>query len=191
MSLLQVPAQAVLPCVEAKRGQSCGSFMRAPFLLCLVLVGVVTAVGCKASTDANTSCVLVKGLPDGGTATLTNRDLTMFMGANHDFISFGSTECDDQICVRDSQFQDDGGLEQPAHGYCSHPCISGQNCPSQDSSLDKKVATKLTCRALLLDSATLAAICAGDAGMEECIRNFGGNTTPFFCARGTSPDAGN
>ncbi len=197
--------------------------MRSRSLFVLPLLSLLSVLpGCKAATDANTPCFLVGGLPDGGRKGLTEFDLSTHQGQNHDFISFGSVECDDQICVRDSAYSVDGGLgsgttcstdndcrstneicsasgsgNPPAHrcspaapGYCSHPCIAGQTCPSGDSSLDDNITTQHTCRALLLDQDTLAQICAGDGGTADCVKYFGGNTTPFFCARGATPDGG-
>lgn len=195
-------------------------------LVAVALVSLVT--GCRPATDANTPCFLVAANDDGGRKGLTEADLKSLNGMNHDFISFGSVECDDQICVRDSKFGGDGGTtagtqkpcpngdtdcaqgeicsaesftnpttgsmtrvcSPPAPGYCSHSCIAGQNCPSQDSSFDDNPSTRLTCRSLLLDADTLSAICSGDGGMEQCVKAFGGNTSPFFCARGSSPDGG-
>ncbi len=196
--------------------------LRTTLLSLLPLLSVLP--GCKAATDANTPCFLVGGLPDGGRKGLTEFDLSTVGGTKHDNISFGSVECDDQICVRDSAFSSDAGLGSgttctsdadchnsgelcsaradtsgmnPVHkcslaapGYCSHPCIEGQTCQSNDSSLDDSPLTRLSCRALLLDSDTLSAICSGDGGTADCVKYFGGNTTPFFCARGTTPDGG-
>jgi len=186
------------------------------------------AAGCKAATDANTPCFLVAGTDDGGRKGLTEVDLTTLGGTNHDFISFGSVECDDQICVRDSKFLADAGIvlgtqtpctddsqctakgeicsaeevqlsggtqkghvcSSAAPGYCSHACIAGQTCASQNSDLDQSSATRLTCRSLLLDPDTLAEICSSDGGTNDCVTKFGGNSSPFFCARGQTPDGG-
>ncbi len=119
-------------------------------------------------TDLNTPCKLVRGNPDGGRPiAILKTDDVIKNSAQEDFISFGSAECDDQVCVRDSAFTEDAGDSSPeAHGYCSTYCTEGSNssCQSATGALDSNPTTKLSCRALLLDSATLAAIKMSEPG---------------------------
>jgi hypothetical protein len=139
--------------------------------------------GCNV-TDLNRPCTLVVAGPDGG-LRLTKLDLALRNAINADIISFGSSECEEQKCVRDSAFTDDLVDTSPeAKGYCSAPCSPGSDdgCASADPRLDASPSTKLHCRALLLDPATLAALRAKDP--ERYKRTFGMTTTPFFCARG-------
>ncbi|MBX7099546.1 MAG: adventurous gliding motility lipoprotein CglC [Myxococcaceae bacterium] len=156
-------------------------------LLALLLV----TTGCPAKTDLGRECTLVKKLPDGGVTPILEGDIKE--GANKDFISLGSVECEDFVCVRDADFPRpglDGGMFDPnavAHGYCSRPCIKGNNCPAENSADNDDPKKRLTCRSLLLDSDTLQAICAKTP--EKCTA-FGNTTSPDFCARGTSPDGG-
>lgn len=102
--------------------------------------------------------------------------------ANKDFISFGSTQCEDKVCVRDSAYTevDDGGF---AEGYCSRACVqdSTVGCQSYSGALDQEAKTRLSCRPLILDAATLQAIKAKDPAAYQ--RIFGMTTSPYFCAR--------
>lgn len=149
----------------------------------LVATFAVALTGCKPATDLNTRCTLVKRNPDGGKALpIAERDVRNAQGQNKDFIAVGSIECEDLICVRDSFFSSDAGLDAPADGYCSRQCVEGSQCPSFDEALDKG-PTALRCRALLLDKETLAALSGGDGG-------FTGVRDPFFCARGAVTDGG-
>lgn len=142
----------------------------------------VFAIGCKPATDLNQPCTLVKANPDGGRAlSITEREVRQAQGANKDFISVGSVECEDLICVRDTNFVSDAGENDPAQGYCSRACQQNSTCPSFDENLDKG-PTALRCRALLLSAEALAQI-TGDAGIP-------GVRDPYFCARGGGSDGG-
>lgn len=139
------------------------------------------AMGCKPATDLNEPCILVKRNPDGGRPlNITEgevRNAQGSMSSTKDFISVGSVQCEDLICVRDSNFQTDAGLGDPASGYCSRACAQNSACPSKDEALDKG-PNALRCRALLLSAETLAAI-GGDAGLP-------GIRDTYFCARGSA-----
>ena len=155
-----------------------------------VFIALAAVAGCVTG-DLNTPCTLVRGNPDGGRAIdLLESDPIVKNSANKDFISFGSTECEDQVCVRDSAYSTDGGAEGPARGYCSRSCVANSSvgCPSASGQLDSEPKTKLSCRALILDEATLAAIKAKDPSTYQ--RVFGMTTSPFFCARGGPQDGG-
>jgi hypothetical protein len=149
-------------------------------LLFVVAALGVLAVGCKPATDLNSRCNLVKRNPDGGTPLpIREGDVRNAQGQNKDFIAIGSIECEDLICVRDSLFTSDAGLDAPAEGYCSRQCVQGSSCPSFDESYDKG-AKALNCRALLLTPETLAALTSADGG------GFAGVRVPNFCARGSA-----
>lgn len=153
-------------------------------------IALVVLAACE-SVDLNTPCTLVRGLPDGGREALRESDPVVKNSANKDFISFGSVQCEDKVCVRDSAYTADGGGDVPAQGYCSRACVenSSVGCPSATGQLDSDPKTKLSCRALILDEATLAAIKAKDFATYQ--RVFGMTTSPFFCARSAViPDAG-
>ena len=124
---------------------------------------------------------------DGGRLYVTNAEIKV--GARKDFISFGSIDCDDLICVRDWDYAPpDGGALNPnetAKGYCSRSCIVADPCPSSSQEADSNPKTRLTCRPLLLDAETLRALCNGtEADRARCNAYFAGTTSPDFCARG-------
>jgi hypothetical protein len=167
------------------------------YRLVLFAVAATLAVVACTQTDLNQPCALVKSAPnpDGGVpiaVPILKTDDVIRNSANKDFISFGSPDCEDQVCVRDSAFREDAGdTTNVAHGYCSTYCAEGSSgtCQSFSSAFDQNPTTKLTCRPLLLDSATLQAIKTADAGYYSMI--FGMTTSPYFCARsGTFGDAG-
>jgi hypothetical protein len=150
-------------------------------VLALIAAALVVA-GCKPATDLNTPCRLVKRNPDGGSPLpIAEKDVIAKVGADKDFISFGTVECEDLVCVRDTGFKSDAGPDDPAFGYCSRSCVQGNTCPSYDSSLDDS-ADRLRCRALLLDAETLTQL--ANQGL-----NPGNVRDPYFCARGGA-DAG-
>lgn len=149
----------------------------------LATSAVFVTAACRPATDLNQRCSLVKRNPDGGKPlSIAERDVRNAQGANKDFIAIGSLDCEDLICVRDSAFTTDSGLDDPAEGYCSRQCQQGTSCPSYDENLDRGQKA-LNCRALLLSQETLAAL-TGDGG-------FAGVRDPYFCARGGGADAGN
>lgn len=150
----------------------------------LALLAVLSA-GCSVPSDLNTPCVLVRKDPADPTGKASLPLLEQEIAPNKDFLSFGSVECEDYVCVRDALFTRPGVEEgTAATGYCSRQCSlnSPLGCPSYDEALDKAPDTKLTCRALLLDVNTLAAIRQADP--ENYQRFFGTTETPYFCARG-------
>jgi hypothetical protein len=138
---------------------------------------VLAASGCRTSTDLNTPCRLVKGNPDGGAPLpILEKDVRAKTSTNKDFISLGTVECEDFVCVRDTSFASDAGDDAPAYGYCSRACAQGGACPSQDQALDQG-RSALRCRPMLLDAETLKVL--SDQGL-----NPGNVRDPFFCARG-------
>ena len=109
-----------------------------PFAVAWVLVFASLGAGLTGcvKSDLGTECVLVrKGDVDGGDAVafLTNADVSK----GRVYISYGATECEDLVCVRDENFPEDTanpGL--PAKGYCSKLCVPqdgptlNNNCPA-------------------------------------------------------------
>ena len=153
------------------------------------LAGLSAAVGgCKSENSLGGDCVLVKKGPDGGSA-VPIKESEINAGLQKDFVSFGSIECEDFVCTRDPAFPRDGGSDAGAHGYCSKPCASNDTCKTGEDAIDKDPKKKLTCRALLLDEATLGQICQQNPA--DCRTYFGGTSSPFFCARPlTATDGG-
>lgn len=160
---------------------------RRPLLLPLLFAALALPAGCHVNTDLGRLCQLVKRNPDGGAGSvpIVEGDLP---GANKDFISFGATECEDLVCVRDAYVPRTGVATAAAAGYCSRSCVpnSSIGCPAANSSDDTDPARKLGCRALLLDEQTLGAICSND---PATCQQLGDARSPYFCAR-SNPDGG-
>lgn len=154
------------------------------------LVVLATGVtGCKVTGDIGAPCRLVKAvpLPDGGTGTADM--LESEIPQDRDVISFGSTACEDFVCIRHSGTAPSGEPNAVAWGKCSQRGCSPtdpQACEGISPQADLSDGA-FTCRALLLDEETLAAICTTDPAM--CDQLFGGQTSPYFCAQGAA-DAG-
>ena len=142
------------------------------------------SVACTVQTDLGTTCVLVRKDPNDAKKSIPL--LEKEIKANRDFISFGATECEDLVCVRDSSFRRPSNAtdDSQATGYCSRPCVpnSTLGCIAADDADNKEgAANKLSCRALLLDETTLAVIKTTDPATFT--RYFGGTTSTYFCAR--------
>jgi hypothetical protein len=134
----------------------------------LLLCALSVLPSCAASTDLGNECTLVKRNPDGGQAIpIVEGDLPL---TKSDYISFGSPLCL-EACGRDSEQARTGDNQAPVKGYCSHSCSTDSDCAGEG----------FTCRSLLLDEATLQAICTADP--PKC-RSFGGTPKPLYCARG-------
>lgn len=152
------------------------------------LVFATGIAGCKVTGDIGAECTLVKAvtLPDGGLGTENMREGELPYG--RDVISFGSTACEDFVCIRHRFTEPSGNPETIAMGKCSQRGCSPtdpQACEGVSPQADL-TGGPFTCRPLLLDEETLAAICSTDP--EMCNQLFGGQTSPYFCAQGA--DAG-
>ncbi|MCY1045245.1 adventurous gliding motility lipoprotein CglC [Corallococcus sp. bb12-1] len=157
----------------------------------LFLSAVLLLGGCEVTTELGKPCRLVRK----ATAEEQETYSTKFMpirerdvAPDQDFISFGSLDCEDLICVRDvdSERSDDPTAE--ALGYCSKECVQGTTtgCEVTRDDAPAGLAPRMACRPLLLDQATLDAIRVAD---EQKYRDtFGENNSPYFCA-GASPQA--
>lgn len=145
------------------------------------LIGVLVVSGCRAKTDLGRPCTLVKKDPSDAAKSVPLKESEISSGK--DFISFGATECEELVCVRDADVKA-GKPTDEAVGYCSSACIPGSSvkCLNENPADDKDAAKKLKCRTLLLDEATLASLRTADP--EAYKRYFGETTKPYFCARG-------
>ena len=157
------------------------------WLFLSLLAALALPSACRVNTDLGRSCQLVKKNPDGGSTSvpIVEADLP---SANKDFISFGATECEELVCVRDAYVARTGVATAPATGYCSRACVANSTiaCPAANAADDTDPARKLSCRALLLDEQTLGAICTNDPGTCQ---QLGDTRSPYFCAR-SNPDGG-
>ena len=159
-------------------------------ILLALSIGALGA--CQVTTDLGRECLLVKKDPadPSGKRSIPMKESEIKPGK--DFISFGMVECEDLVCVRDSnQLRPTGATDtSDAKGYCSRPCLqtSTTGCPAADPADDKSATRRLSCRPLILDEVTLAGICQVDP--TTCKKYFGDTKSPYFCARGSSADAG-
>ncbi len=147
-------------------------------VLCIV---VAASFACSETNDLNRTCRFAVNADGGFVNEKQARELTL---KNKDFVGLGATDCESQVCVRDSKFKprDDIKDSDRAEGYCTKQCELGQACESETRALDQNSETKLNCRSLLLSAEVLA---------DPAVRNLvGGLTTSFFCARGQAPDGG-
>jgi hypothetical protein len=170
--------------------------------LVILLSAALLATACTVTTDLGHPCVLRKTQvvkdeggnpvidPDTGkpkTEVVTILQSELFPG--QDYIAFGITDCDDLICVRDA---DEPFLEEPADpalprrtalGYCSRACIEGSEasaCEVTDPSAAAGLTSRMACRSLLLDTATLERLRAEDPVAYR--QTFGETLSPYFCA---------
>ena len=93
---------------------------------------VLGLVGCSVGSGLNKKCNLPRKV-DGGVVFLTEGEVQEKTASAKDFIAFGSLDCEDLVCVRDSSFPKGSDLAAPALGYCSRPCVENSTCPSDDT----------------------------------------------------------
>jgi len=155
------------------------------FRTALILLSLsVAAPGCKAQTDLNKECKLVKKDSSDSTG---KRSLEITAGelrgaAGRDVISFGATDCEDLVCVREANAPLPASDTEPVTGRCSRPCAGPEaSCPSFDEALDLVPASAMNCRSLLLDEQVLATLRQDDPASYRLY--FGENASPYFCAR--------
>jgi hypothetical protein len=129
---------------------------------------------------------MVKSNPDGGPG-IAIKESDLPDGVLRDFISFGTAQCEDFVCVRDANIKKTGIATADALGYCSRPCVpkGSFGCAAENSADDSDPNKRLSCRALLLNEETLGSICTSDPGRCQLIA---GTRSPYFCAR--TVDAG-
>jgi hypothetical protein len=132
--------------------------------------------------------VLVKKDPNGTTGLEAIPVSPNDIRFNEDFISFGSVDCENLVCVRTAgtELQTTGeGDALLVLGYCSAPCNlnSATDCSVTDPRTAPDVKQTLGCRPLLLDQVALDTLKKSDpAAFEEY---FGRTESPNFCASST------
>ncbi|MGZ3460896.1 MAG: adventurous gliding motility lipoprotein CglC [Archangium sp.] len=163
--------------------------------LALLVGAALLCGGCQVRSDIGKPCVLVKKSQSGqkyDPVTLSD------IQEDQDFISFGSTDCEDLVCVRDahSPIKTSGeGDGLRVLGYCSKACVPSDStqlqspCAVNDPDADAQVKASMSCRPLLLDQQALDDLRAKDpAGYRQ---TFGDNASPYFCAATTTAPSGN
>jgi hypothetical protein len=125
-----------------------------PRLALLLMSAVLLSSGCEVPSELGKPCVLVKGSQSGqGSEPVTLSDLQ----PGQDFISFGSLDCEDLICVLDGKSERVTTNDGRVQGYCSKACVPTQanSCTITDPSVSADLRGRMACRALLLDQQAL------------------------------------
>jgi hypothetical protein len=159
----------------------------------LLLSAAVLLGGCEVTTELGKPCFLVRKateeeLKAGSTRAVRLKESALTPG--QDFISFGSAECEDLICVRDAAFQGSTNPDEDAQGYCSRDCVAGgSSCTVTDTEVPAELRERMTCRALLMDNEALARLKASDPATYRA--TFGENDSAYFCAGEPPPSSQN
>ena len=166
--------------------------------LALLVGAALVCGGCKVSSDIGKPCVLVRKATDAEQAAAPDGEPFRYimesqLTAGQDFISFGSVECEDLVCVWDANYDPKLTEEQKkdlskvaATGYCSTPCVEsadtalGDACAVTTTEAQAEVKERMTCRPMLLDQQALDALRSADRARYRSY--FGDNTSPAFCA---------
>ncbi len=152
--------------------------LRWTFLVGALVSASVT--GCAPQTDLGKECTLVrKNTTGSGPPSIFIKESEIVPGK--DFISFGATECEDLVCVRNADAPIGSDPTADAKGKCSRPCLetNAASCQTGDDKVDQS-DQNFVCRAMLLDTETLAAIKEADPARYK--QYFGDTTSPYFCA---------
>lgn len=153
--------------------------------LVIFLSAALLASGCSVTSELGKPCVLVKKpTPEQEAEGLLSVPvLESEVAPRQDFISFGSTDCVDLICVRDADFPRNSDPNAPAQGYCSKACVEGADstaCEVTETDVSEELRSRMACRSLLLDQASLEKLKAEDPALYQA--TFGDNNSPYFCA---------
>lgn len=140
--------------------------------------------GCEVVTELGKPCALVRKATDAELQAgsepavfIKESELT----AGQDFISFGSLDCEEQVCVRDADTPLGTNPNAVALGYCSRPCVEESNsCEVTNEEVDDALRERMTCRRMMLDDEALNRLKQADP--EAFRRMFGGYETSTFCA---------
>ncbi|MFE8596865.1 adventurous gliding motility lipoprotein CglC [Archangium violaceum] len=156
--------------------------------LALLVSAVLLCGGCKVNSDIGKRCLLVKKAAEGS-GRESDPVVASDLSAGQDFISFGSLDCEDLICVKDADMPVETADNGQVVGYCSKACVQNElvdPCGVTDPEALDSVKDRMSCRALLLDQQALDDLRQTD---PVTYRNtFGDNNSPYFCAGNpTSP----
>ncbi|HYO57283.1 adventurous gliding motility lipoprotein CglC [Archangium sp.] len=171
--------------------------------LALLVGAALLSGGCEVASDIGKPCVLVRKATAAEQQAEPDREpfrdiYESQLQAGQDFISFGSVECEDLVCVRDAAFDPkleatDNPATTQAKGYCSKACVPPDNTQLQDPcavnhpQAEAQVKETMSCRPLLLDQKALDDLRANDPATYRA--TFGDNASPNFCA--SKPAASN
>ncbi|MBN9683850.1 MULTISPECIES: adventurous gliding motility lipoprotein CglC [unclassified Corallococcus] len=162
----------------------------------LFLSAALMLGGCDVTTELGKPCQLVRRATDQEREAQGRKFVEIQekdIAVDQDFISFGSLDCEDLICVRDDQSPRSDNPEAFALGYCSKECVQGTTTGCEITrtvgDVEEGLKERMTCRPLLLDQDTLDAIKIADEGFYR--RTFGENNSPYFCAGAVAAAQGN
>ncbi|HEX5751391.1 MAG TPA: adventurous gliding motility lipoprotein CglC [Archangium sp.] len=149
--------------------------------LALLVSAVLLCGGCKVNSDIGKRCLLVKKSTDPSRESdpVVVNDLS----AGQDFISFGSLDCEDLVCVKDADMPVETADNGQVFGYCSSACVPDElvdPCPVTDPEAIESVKSRMSCRALLLDQQALDDLRQKDPATYRSY--FGDSNSPYFCA---------
>ncbi len=158
-------------------------------LVALGIFGVLGGSGCTNTTELGNDCTMVRRDPTDTDDSDGIRSVPMKeseIGAFKDFISFGATDCEDLICVRDRSDPKGADPTANAQGFCTRTCIPGRadTCLTGNEDIDEG-PDPFECRQLLLDDDTLATLRTEQPDLYR--RFFGTAETTYFCARRADP----
>jgi hypothetical protein len=167
--------------------------------LALLVGAALLSGGCEVASDIGKSCVLVRKATQAEIDAEPNREhfreiLEGELQAGQDFISFGTVECEDLVCVRDAAFQptfdpeltEEQRKQVAAKGYCSVACVPPDEtellnpCAVNHPQAEEQVKETMSCRPLLLDQKALDDLRASNEELYE--NTFGDTASPNFCA---------
>jgi hypothetical protein len=151
--------------------------------LALLVSAALLLGGCKETSDIGKPCLLVKRGTGSEAAPVTRADLK----DGQDFVSFGSLDCEDLVCVLDADTPVETAENGQVKGYCSKACQAEavDTCAVTDPDAIESVRTRMACRPLLLDQKALEDLKATDPATYRA--TFGENTSPYFCAAEPPP----
>lgn len=174
--------------------------------LALLVGAALLSGGCEVASDIGKSCVLVRKATEAEIKAEPDREpfreiLEGELRAGQDFISFGTVECEDLVCVRDAAFKptfdpelnEDQQKLVAAKGYCSVACVPPDQtdlvnpCAVNHPDAEEQVKESMSCRPLLLDQQALDDLRASNEALYEA--TFGDTASPNFCA--SKPAASN
>lgn len=140
------------------------------------LLPVLALFACQGERDLGQTCKMTRSSATEGEPPeqipvdrVANPDL--------DYVSLGSAECEDLVCVRTAGSQNPEPEGDKARGYCTAPCIENTDC--QPDFEGRQGA--LQCARMLLDQKYLDELKATSPETYE--RVFGSGASSKYCVK--------
>nr|WP_275583578.1 adventurous gliding motility lipoprotein CglC [Archangium primigenium] len=156
--------------------------------LALLMGAALLCGGCEVPSEVGKPCLLVKksSSPDRKFDPVVPADVQL----DQDFVSFGSQDCEDLICVRSAgptlETTPEGDIVRVL-GYCSKACAgegAASTCAVNHPDAKPEVKANMACQSLLLDQQALNDFRTSDPVGYRA--TFGENVSPYFCAASTN-----